>query len=127
MEKRRARRFGTDQPVVVTLMDQPDGKPGLRLPARVSDASRGGVRLEANGPIDCGTEIRIEFEDSLITGTVVHCEGKNGRFFLGIQMKEAACGEGDLLWRLRGFSRRHFGPSRRRTGPDAEPGKLYPL
>ena len=57
-------------------------------PARIVDVSRNGMRVESAGRMKQGSEIAVDFRGMIICGTVRYCGNVDGRFAMGIRMKD---------------------------------------
>src|SRR5262249_49671178 len=100
MEKRQEPRFAADQPVVVTVL----GDHETRHPARIRNASGGGLAIDVPVPIAPGTALKIELEDSMVLGESVYCRGGSGPYLLGVQLDQVLCGLIELRRRLQEFA-----------------------
>src|SRR5438270_9906732 len=99
MEQRREPRFTSDQPVVVTVLTQPE----LRLDARVRNASGRGLGLIAPLPVSPGAAIRIDLDDSIVLGEAVYCRSELDGHFIGIELDQMLVGLTELGRKLSGF------------------------
>lgn len=85
MEHRRENRFKPNQAVTVRIL-------GLRLgplrQASILDVSGSGTRLRCKLPLQCGTPIEIETDNTVMRGKVCRCEPKHGSYEIGVQLSE---------------------------------------
>jgi hypothetical protein len=59
-----------------------------RLPARVADLSRGGMKLILDRPLMPGTLVQIRFEGKLLLGEVRFCNPVDAEFQIGIRLQD---------------------------------------
>ncbi|HWB85200.1 MAG TPA: PilZ domain-containing protein [Bryobacteraceae bacterium] len=86
MEQRREPRFTVDQPVAVTLL----GEREVRATATVKDASGRGLGLTLTHAVKLGTALKIEIEDAILLGEVVHCQpAEGGGYLIGVELHQA--------------------------------------
>jgi hypothetical protein len=100
MEQRREPRFQADQPVVVTVLSDPE----VRLDARVQNASGRGLGLVTAIPVEPGAAIRIEIDDSIVLGEAIYCRAESGSHFIGVELDQVLVGLTELGRILEGFS-----------------------
>jgi hypothetical protein len=92
MDQRREPRFRSDQPVVVTVLNEPE----IRLEARVKNASGRGLGLVTPIPVQPGAAIRIELEDSMVLGEAIYCRSDPDGHFIGVEMDQVLVGLTEL-------------------------------
>jgi len=85
MERRREPRFAMDRPVVVTVLDGRETRRG----AQVTNASVWGIGIEMRCPVAQGALVRIEFDEAVILGEVVHCREAAGSYYVGVKLDQA--------------------------------------
>src|ERR1041385_3374189 len=74
MNERREQRFVAEQPVVVTVL----GDPEIRQAATIRNASGRGLAIEMVDAVAIGAALKIEMEDSFVLGEAVYCKGSPG-------------------------------------------------
>jgi hypothetical protein len=100
MDKRREPRFKADQPVVVTVLSEPE----IRLEARVVNTSGRGLGLVTPMPLPPGAAIRIEMDDSMVLGEAIYCRKDAGGHFIGIELDQVLVGLTELSRNLAALS-----------------------
>jgi PilZ domain len=100
MDQRREPRFEADQPVVVTVLTDPE----VRMDAQVKNASGRGLGLITAGPVKPGDAVRIEIEDSMVLGEAIYCRRDNEGHFIGVELDQVLVGLTELGRILEGFS-----------------------
>jgi predicted acetyltransferase len=55
-------------------------------------------------PVAPGTALKMEFEDSMVLGEAVYCNGDHGSYLLGVQLDQMLCGLLELRHRLQEFA-----------------------
>jgi len=112
MDQRREPRFEADQPVIVTVLTEPE----TRLQARVKNASGRGLGLVTEVGIPPGAAIRIEIDDSMVLGEAIYCRPDPGGHFVGIELDQVLVGLTELGRILSEYAR-----EQRPVCPTAEP------
>jgi len=105
MDQRRESRFRTDQPIVVTVLKQPE----IRLDARVKNASGRGLGLITPVAVQPGSAIRIELDDSIMLGEAIYCRSDRDGHFVGIELDQVLVGLAELGKRLSAFTSENDG------------------
>jgi hypothetical protein len=100
MEQRREPRFQADQPVVLTVLTEPE----TRLTARVKDASGRGLGLVTASPVAPGSAIRIELDNSMVLGEAIYCRKERDGHFVGVELDQVLVGLTELGRNLAAFS-----------------------
>ena len=100
MDKRREPRFRADQPVVVTVLSEPE----MRLEGRVVDASGRGLGLVTPIPLPPGAAIRIEMDDSMVLGESIYCRSDGDGHFTGVELDQVLVGLTELSRNLTALS-----------------------
>jgi hypothetical protein len=100
MDKRREPRFETDQPVVLTILTEPQ----TRMEARVRNASGRGLGLMSSGPVPPGAPLRIEIDDAIVLGEAIYCREDTGGHFLGVELDQVLVGLTELARNLAAFA-----------------------
>jgi hypothetical protein len=83
--RRKGRRYPLSSEVEVTVL----GHQGFKCPGECLDISRGGARLRVPGAIREGTQVKVEFGDSLFLGQVRYCETGEHDFCVGVQFEQS--------------------------------------
>src|SRR5215212_2927713 len=96
MDQRRESRFTLDQPVVLTLLLNPE----MRLQATVTNACSGGLQLVTATAVLPGTAVKIETDDALMLGEIVYCRNEPDRSVIGIELNQVLAGLAALARRL---------------------------
>jgi hypothetical protein len=100
MDKRREPRFQADQPVVVTILIEPQ----VRLDARVTNASGRGLGLVTDSPVPSGAPLRIEFEDSIVLAEAIYCRAEREGHFVGVELDQVLVGLTELARNLAAYA-----------------------
>jgi hypothetical protein len=100
MEQRREPRFQADQPVMVTILSDPE----VRMNALVKNASGRGLGLIVKTPVRPGAAIRIEIDDSMVLGEAIYCRMESEGHFVGVELDQVLVGLTELRRILEGFS-----------------------
>jgi hypothetical protein len=100
MDKRRDPRFQADQPVVVTVLSDPQ----IRMDARVKDASGRGLGLVTPAPVVPGAAIRIELDDTIVLGEAIYCRDEPDGYFIGVELDQVLVGLTELSRNLAAFA-----------------------
>jgi hypothetical protein len=88
MEHRREGRIPIEQPIVLTLL----GEPEIRLAASVKNASPRGIGVVIAAPVNPGAAVKIEIGDSIFLGEATHCRTTEDGYFVGIELTEVLTG-----------------------------------
>jgi hypothetical protein len=83
-ERRTTARRATQR----TLQLQVLGSGEPPAPAQLLEVSQGGAGLEAAAAVLPGCLVRLDFDDELWLGEVVHCCAKGTRWALGIRVEQ---------------------------------------
>jgi hypothetical protein len=73
--------------------------------ARIRNASKRGLAIEAESMVPAGTALKIEMDDSILLGEVVHCKAEGASYLLGVELDQVLCGLTALGRRLETFDR----------------------
>jgi PilZ domain len=99
MDQRREPRFEADQPVVVTVLTEPQ----VRMVGRVRNASGRGLGLIVPEPVAPGAPIKIEIEDALVLGEAIYCRAETDAHFIGVELDQMLVGLTELGRMLSAF------------------------
>jgi hypothetical protein len=109
MNSRDEHRYDTDQPVVLTILGNPD----VRVLCRVVNVSRSGMRVAVDRQVACGAAIRVEWDKHFLVGKAVHVSRKGGEYFVGLQLLTCSAWKGGaarfLPLRLKSLAQRVTG------------------
>ena len=83
--RRRYERVPVDHPVTVTLVSNPQ----IRFEARLVNWSGKGACVEMESGLPAGSLVKIEVDDILLLGEVVHSQPVGGRFQIGVRLEHA--------------------------------------
>jgi hypothetical protein len=100
MDNRREPRFQADQPVVVTVLTEPQ----TRIEARVKNASGRGLGLVAPVAVPPGAPVRIELDDALVLGEAIYCRDGQDGHFIGVELDQVLVGLTELARNLAAFA-----------------------
>jgi PilZ domain len=100
MDQRREPRFEADQPVVVTVLTEPQS----RMDARVRNASGRGIGLVTQRTISPGAAIRIELDDAIVLGEAIYCRDDRDGHFIGVELDQVLVGLTELGRNLAAFA-----------------------
>jgi hypothetical protein len=100
MDKRREPRFEADQPVVVTVLSEPQ----TRMDARVKNASGRGLGLVTPSPVPPGAAVRIEIDDAIVLGESIYCRHDREGHFIGVELDQVLVGLTELGRNLSAFA-----------------------
>jgi hypothetical protein len=100
VNQRRETRYGSNQRVWATIY----GKPDVRVPALIRNASGRGVGLEVERPIEPGAALKIEVEDGFLLGEAIYCRAEGPAFYVGVELEQALYGLVELGEIVRGFA-----------------------
>lgn len=81
-----------DQPVVVTVLTEPQA----RMDARVKNASGRGLGLLTPVTIAPGAAIRIELEDAIVLGEAIYSRADGDGHFIGVELDQVLVGLTEL-------------------------------
>ena len=88
MEHRREHRVPTEQPVILTVLRDPE----RRLTATVKNASGRGLGLISSESVPSGAAVKIEFGDSIFLGEAMYWKAVEGGYYVGIELTEVLSG-----------------------------------
>ena len=80
--KRQERRFTVNQRVNVTIL----GSSETRIPARIRNLSRSGMRLALAEYLPLGSALKLEWNGHFVLGSVCYCDQQDGSFSAGVQL-----------------------------------------
>lgn len=100
MEQRREPRFEADQPVLLTVLSEPE----IRVHGRVRNASGRGLGLVTPSPVPPGAAIRIEIDDSMVLGEAIYCRSDRDGHFIGVELDQVLVGLTELGRNLAAFA-----------------------
>ncbi|MGH8247722.1 MAG: hypothetical protein ACREUU_14980, partial [Gammaproteobacteria bacterium] len=66
------------------------------LRAAIEERSFRGLKLDLAEGLSPGTAVKVEFDDVLLLGEVVHCRRHGFRFTVGLELEHAVYGTRDL-------------------------------
>lgn len=99
MDQRHEPRFTTNQPVIVTVLGNPDRVHA----ARICNASGRGLLIEMATDVPPGTPLKIEANDSILLGEAVYSRGGENLYLLGVELDQVLCGLSTLGKHLQEF------------------------
>jgi hypothetical protein len=100
MDKRREPRFQVDQPVVLTILTEPQ----TRLDAVVKNASGRGLGLLSSCPVPAGAPLRIEIDGSIVLGESIYCREDRDGHFIGVELDQVLVGLTELARNLAAYA-----------------------
>jgi hypothetical protein len=100
MNQRRESRIELEKAVSVTLLTDPP----LHHLATTRNASGRGLALEMPVPVDPGTAIRVEMNDCMLLGEVIHCRNGSVSYLIGVELDQVLTGLTELGKRLQEFA-----------------------
>jgi hypothetical protein len=100
MDKRREPRFQADQPVVVTVLTEPQ----TRMDARGKNASGRGLGLVTATPVPAGAPVRIDIENAIVLGEAIYCRDDREGHFIGVELDQVLVGLTELARNLAAFA-----------------------
>jgi hypothetical protein len=83
--RRREPRFESDQPVVVTNLEQP----GMSLTGRLVNFSASGIRLIVNQDVLPGTMVKVEWGGTILLGEIIYCSPQGEEYAAGLELEDA--------------------------------------
>jgi hypothetical protein len=91
-DRRIELRFGADQPAVISVLaPQP-----FTIAGQVVEASRTGLRLMVEAPLEAGIVIKVEWDSTALIGETRYCrKTAPGRYCVGLKITEVV-GRGKL-------------------------------
>ena len=99
MNQRCETRYGSGQRVWATIF----GKPDVRVPARIRNASGRGLGLEVEMAIPAGAALKIEVLDGFLLGEAIYCHAEGPAFYVGVELEQALYGLARLGEMMREF------------------------
>jgi hypothetical protein len=100
MEQRRESRFAANQVVSVTIL----GDPEIHRTGTVKSASGRGLGLVMAFPVGIGAALKIHRPDAILFGEAMYCRGRNGSYFVGVELQQALFGLSELSEAFRAFT-----------------------
>jgi hypothetical protein len=88
MEQRREHRVPIEQPVILTVL----GDPETRFTATIKNSSSRGLGLVSPESVSSGAAVKIEIGDSIFLGEAMYCETLEGGYFIGVELTEVLSG-----------------------------------
>ena len=85
MEYRREPRFQIDQPLTVTSF----GNDASPIAGRLANFSARGVQLILDHELPMDSDVKIEWEGTLLLGEVVYCRPQGPGYLVGVALEEA--------------------------------------
>ena len=93
MERRREIRYAYDTAIRLTVIGDESGE---WANGRLVDISTSGLSVLLSQPLQEGCAVRVEVEDNIVYGFVVHCQALGYRFRLGFELQEVLLGGSNL-------------------------------
>ena len=91
-DRRKEIRFGADQPATVSVPNSPLQD----IPAKIVEASKSGLRIILQKPIETGTLIEVKWESTVLRGEARYCRQTGPHTFtIGLKIAEVL-GHGKL-------------------------------
>ena len=69
MERRKEVRFGTNEPVVLSV----SGSALKKVPGKLGGVSKSGLRVFVNVPIKVGTSVQVKWDSGTLVGEARYC------------------------------------------------------
>ncbi len=85
---RKENRFPVDEPVTVTI----DGEPETEMAGRIVDASENGLGLVLEAPLQPASRVRVDVNDTSLTGIVAYCLPKGEKNAVGLKLSQSLHG-----------------------------------
>jgi CTP-dependent riboflavin kinase len=79
---RRETRFPSDKAVKVVVCGEQEAVVG----GRIVNASENGLGLTQETPTQVGSQVRIDVDDMVLAGEVVHCQGQGNGYAVGLRL-----------------------------------------
>jgi len=73
------------QRITVTAL----GEPGAELPGEVVSVSEAALHVLLDTPVDVGTAVKAECNDTLMLAEVCHCQPANGYYAVGLKVEHS--------------------------------------
>jgi hypothetical protein len=105
MEQRRASRIAANQVVSVTIL----GDPEIHRTGTVNNHSGRGLGLEMAFPVGIGAALKIHLPDAVLLGEAMYCRGRNGIYFVGVELEHSLFGLSELSQAFRPFAEDYSG------------------
>jgi len=99
------------------------GEPGAELPAEVVSLTGAALQVLVDTPMEVGTPVKAECNDTLMLGEVCHCQPLNGQYAVGLKLEHSLLHTAELARlaerlldesRAAGLGQRRAGRRRRR-------------
>jgi hypothetical protein len=84
MDRRKYTRFKTDDQVTIALLDQS----ARILVGKLKDFSERGLRVEVPEKLRVGALVKVELDDALLFGEVIHLQSQGAGFVAGFEIEE---------------------------------------
>jgi hypothetical protein len=85
-ERRSDPRSARDQPAIIKLLNPLET--ASRIPARVIETSRGGLRVSLDRALMPGTVVQIRVGEKSLLGEVRYCNSDGEKFFAGVRLQD---------------------------------------
>jgi len=83
MDRRHELRFGANHPVEVSVGDAQ----AASIPGKIAGASKSGLRILADVPIEVNSPVRVKWDTGTLTGEVRHCrQVRPGHYSIGLKI-----------------------------------------
>jgi len=82
MERRAKPRLQVAAPIDLVLV----GTNQNQSSGWIANISESGVGVRLREPFNAGDTVRMEVEDQVFVGTIVHCEPQSGEYYAGIEL-----------------------------------------
>ena len=85
MDRRTEVRFGANQTVSIAV----NGQAGPGITGKIAGASRSGLRVLVDGPIEINSPVRVQWDTGALVGAVRHCRPvRPSGYSIGIRITE---------------------------------------
>jgi hypothetical protein len=92
MDRRTSPRVTAVRPVKLTLLGDKDRTFDVQL----RDFSQGGACIGSATPFACGAPVRLDLDDSLLLGEIVHCRQEGTDYQVGLRFEQCIGRVSDL-------------------------------